>query len=83
MRILVAEADHGLREVLVQGLQAGSTRVTLTDANGVKEVVEVIVQFDIDTVRSELKRAVPTATVEPIPAVTNTIILVRGTAVSV
>src|SRR4051812_9262367 len=66
--------------VLVQGLQAGSTRVTLTDANGVKEVVEVIVQFDIDTVRSVLKRAVPTASVEPIPAGTNTIILVGNVA---
>src|SRR5947209_3650389 len=66
--------------VLVQGLQAGSTRVTLTDTNGVREVVEVVVQFDIDTVKSVLKRAVPTASVELIPAGTNTIILVGNVA---
>ncbi len=61
--------------VLVVGLQAGSTVVTLTDAQGVQERIEVVVQFDIDVVKAVLRRAFPTASVEPIPAGTNTIVL--------
>src|SRR5262245_6906900 len=61
--------------VLVVGLQAGSTHVSLTDDQGRKEEDEVVVDFDIDVVKAVLKRAVPTASVEPIPAGTNTIIL--------
>jgi pilus assembly protein CpaC len=62
--------------VLVVGLQAGSTHVTMTDTAGQQEVVEVVVEFDIDVVRAVLKRAFPTANVEPVPAGTNTIVLV-------
>jgi pilus assembly protein CpaC len=66
--------------VLVVGLQAGSTWVTLTDTQGVTERVEVVVQFDIDVVKAVLKRAFPTAQVEPIPAGTNTIVLTGSVA---
>ncbi len=62
--------------VLVVGLQAGSTTVRLTDDQGTVEAVEVVVQFDIDVVKAVLKRAFPTAQVEPVPAGTNTIVLV-------
>ncbi|MFO0810362.1 MAG: pilus assembly protein N-terminal domain-containing protein [Gemmataceae bacterium] len=62
--------------VLVVGLQAGSTTVRLTDDQGTIETVEVVVQFDIDVVKAVLKRAFPTAQVEPVPAGTNTIVLV-------
>ena len=66
--------------VLVIGQQAGSTTVTLTDTQGVQERVEVVVQFDIDVVKAILKRAFPTAQVEPIPAGINTIVLVGNVA---
>ncbi|HEY1381780.1 MAG TPA: hypothetical protein VGF55_33585, partial [Gemmataceae bacterium] len=66
--------------VLVVGLQAGSTRVTLTDDQGVAEAVDVVVELDIDAVRTVLRRAFPTAQVEPIPTGTNTIVLVGNVA---
>ena len=66
--------------VLVVGLQAGSTRVTLTDDQGGVEAVDVVVELDIDAVRTVLRRAFPTAQVEPIPTGTNTIVLVGNVA---
>src|SRR5205814_4449405 len=61
--------------VLVVGLQAGSTKVTMTDNAGIKQEIEVIVQIDIDVVKTVLRQAFPTANVEPIAAGTNTIVL--------
>jgi pilus assembly protein CpaC len=66
--------------VLVVGLQAGSTRVTLTDDQGAVESIDVVVELDIDAIRSVLRRAFPTAAVEPIPTGTNTILLVGNVA---
>jgi pilus assembly protein CpaC len=66
--------------VLVVGLQAGSTHVTLTDDQGVVEAVDVVVELDIDLVRTVLRRAFPTAEVEPIPTGTNTITLIGNVA---
>src|SRR5262245_37245390 len=43
--------------VLVIGLQAGSTKVRLTDTEGKEETIDVIVELDIDAVRTVLKRA--------------------------
>ena len=61
--------------VLVRGLAAGITRVTLTDVDGKTEVIEIVVQFDIQMLVNLLQRAVPTANVTPIPGTGNTIIL--------
>jgi pilus assembly protein CpaC len=61
--------------VLITGLEPGITRVTLTDVDGKSDVFDVIVQFDVEYLRSLLKRAVPTASIEPIPAGNNSIIL--------
>jgi pilus assembly protein CpaC len=61
--------------VLITGLEPGITRVTLTDVNGAVDAFDVIVQFDIQYLRSVIRRAVPTANVEPIPAANNTVIL--------
>jgi pilus assembly protein CpaC len=66
--------------VLITGLEPGITRVTLTDVKGVQDVFDVVVQFDIEYLRSLLKRAVPTANVEPIPAANNTVILTGSVA---
>jgi pilus assembly protein CpaC len=66
--------------VLVVGLQAGSTRVTMTDDQGTVEAIDIVVELDIDAIRSVLRRAFPTAAVEPIPTGTNTILLVGNVA---
>ncbi len=61
--------------VLVIGQQPDVTRIELTDVNGRTETFEVIVQADIEYLRTQLHRAVPTANVVPIPTSNNTVIL--------
>jgi pilus assembly protein CpaC len=61
--------------VLVTGLDAGVTHLTLTDEAGTQEGLDVVVQFDVEYLRSLLTRAVPTAALQPIPGSNNTIIL--------
>src|SRR3954453_3879136 len=51
--------------VLVVGLTAGSTKVTLTDVDGKSESFDVLVQLDIDAVKSVIKLAFPNANVTP------------------
>src|SRR6516165_8167601 len=53
--------------VLVIGQQPDVTRIELEDVDGKKEVYEVIVQADIEYLRTQLRRGVPTANLEPIP----------------
>ena len=66
--------------VLVIGLQAGTTRLRLTDDQGTEEVIDVVVELDIEVVKTVLKHAFPTANVEPIPTGTTTIVLVGNVA---
>jgi pilus assembly protein CpaC len=61
--------------VLVTGLDAGLTQITLIDENGVQELVDVVVQFDIEYLRTLLQRAVPSANIVPVPGANNTVIL--------
>jgi pilus assembly protein CpaC len=61
--------------VLITGLDAGLTQLTMTDENGAQETYDVVVQFDIEYLRTLLQRAVPTANVVPIPGANNTVIL--------
>jgi pilus assembly protein CpaC len=61
--------------ILISGQAPGMTRLTLTDRDGKTETLDVIVQTDIEYLRSVLKRSFPTANVEPIPGPNNTIIL--------
>jgi pilus assembly protein CpaC len=61
--------------VLVIGQQPDVTRIELTDVNGRTETYEVIVQANIEYLRTQLRRAVPTANVVPIPTSNNTVIL--------
>jgi pilus assembly protein CpaC len=64
--------------ILITGQQPAVTRIELTDEDGKKETYEVIVQLDIEYLKTQLKRAVPTANITPIPTSTNTVIL-QGT----
>jgi pilus assembly protein CpaC len=66
--------------VLVYGQQAGSTRVSMIDEAGLVEAVDVVVELDIDAIRTVLRRAFPSAQVEPIPTGSNTIVLVGNVA---
>jgi pilus assembly protein CpaC len=53
----------------------GLTTVTLTAIDGTVETYEIVVELEIEYLKSILKRAVPTANVVPIPGANNTIIL--------
>jgi pilus assembly protein CpaC len=61
--------------VLVIGQQPDVTRIELEDADGNKESFEVIVQADVEYLRTQLRRAVPTANVTVIPTSANTVLL--------
>jgi pilus assembly protein CpaC len=61
--------------VLLTGLEPGISRVTFRDVDGKVEAVDVVVQFDIEYLRSLIRRAVPTAFVEPIPGANSTVVL--------
>src|SRR5438067_1163052 len=66
--------------VLITGLEPGITRITLTDVDGAVESLDVVVQFDVEYLRTLLQRAVPTANIQPIPAANNTVILTGNVA---
>jgi pilus assembly protein CpaC len=61
--------------VLITGLEAGVTPITLTDEGGTRETIEVLVQTDVEYLGTVLKRAAPTSTLFPIPAANGAIIL--------
>src|SRR5262249_48283142 len=61
--------------VLITGLEPGITRVLFTGVSGRQEVIDIVVQIDVEYLRVLLKRAAPTAFVDPVPAANNTIIL--------
>jgi pilus assembly protein CpaC len=62
-------------QVLIVGLDSGLTHISLTDTAGTTEEYDVIVQTDVEYLRSLIKRAVPTANINPIPAANNSVIL--------
>jgi pilus assembly protein CpaC len=66
------------QSILVTGLEAGVTHLTLTDEDKKVEELDVVVQQDVEFLKTMIRRAVPTANVEPIPISGNTIVL-RGT----
>src|SRR5581483_2572426 len=57
--------------ILVTGQQDGVTRIELEDTEGNKEIYEVIVQADVEFLRAQLRRALPTANVTVIPISNN------------
>lgn len=64
--------------VLLTGTTAGITHVDLTDVDGKVEGFDVTVQLDVEYLRTQLRRALPTSNIDPIPIANNTIVL-RGT----
>lgn len=61
--------------VLLLGQGPGITRVELEDADGNREVREVVVQADVEYLNSQLRRAVPVSSIQVLPNGTNTVIL--------
>jgi Flp pilus assembly secretin CpaC len=57
--------------ILIIGQQPDVTRIELEDTDGNKETYEVIVQADVEYLRSQLRRAIPTANVTVIPTSNN------------
>ncbi len=63
--------------IVLIGTSPGITRLELEDADGAREVREVIVQADVEYLSRQLNRDVPLSQISVIPNGTNTVIL-RG-----
>jgi pilus assembly protein CpaC len=63
------------RAINLTGKESGVTRVTLKGRDGTEEVFDVTVQFDIEFLRTLLVRAVPTASLNLIPAASGAVII--------
>ncbi|HEY1861562.1 MAG TPA: BON domain-containing protein [Gemmataceae bacterium] len=74
----IQEVPGDPTKILITGLDAGVSHLVLTDEDGKVEELDVVVQTDVEFLRTQIKRTVPTANVEPIPVSSNTIIL-KGT----
>jgi len=61
--------------ILLTGQQSDVTRIELEDETGLKETYEVIVQRDIENLKTQLHRAAPTSTVIPTPISDSTVVL--------
>jgi pilus assembly protein CpaC len=61
--------------VAITGVTRGSTTLRLTDVDMKVEELEIVVSLDVEYIRTQLRRAVPTANVTPIAVSDNTIIL--------
>jgi pilus assembly protein CpaC len=61
--------------ILLTGQQSDVTKLELVDENGVKETYDVIVQRDVENLKTQLKRAAPTSNVVATPISDNTVIL--------
>ncbi len=63
--------------VMVTGREAGTTRITLTSEDNVQENLDIVVQADVEYLRTMLQQIVPTASIQPIP-VGNSMIVLKG-----
>jgi pilus assembly protein CpaC len=63
--------------ILLIGQAPDVVRIELTDEDGKKETYEVIVQLDIENLKTQLRRGLPTANIDPIPVSASTVLL-RG-----
>jgi pilus assembly protein CpaC len=74
--IAVVTADErDPTKVNVTGKEAGTTRLTFTAVDNTEEVVEIVVQFDVEYLRSLLQRASPTSNLQLIPGAGGTVII--------
>ncbi|MEZ6139700.1 MAG: hypothetical protein R3B84_03930 [Zavarzinella sp.] len=53
--------------LILRGVAAGTSSLELTDADGVKETYLVVVQRDLELLKTLIRRTVPTATVDVTP----------------
>jgi pilus assembly protein CpaC len=67
----LTEAIDDASSLRVQGVAPGFSIVKLKDIDGLEEEVEIIVQVDLDLLKSILRRAVPTANIDLIPGLAN------------
>lgn len=75
-QFLRAEVDAiDPRIVILVGRAQGSALLEVTDADRGVETYEIVIQADIEQLRSLIRRAVPTASVEAIPFGSNRVIL--------
>jgi pilus assembly protein CpaC len=72
---VVAEFPNDPTSVSITGKEPGVTRLTLRGADNSEEVYDVTVEFDIEFLRSLLIRAVPTASLNLIPAASGAVII--------
>ena len=73
--ITVTLDKNDLTTALVRGDSPGIARLTLTDKDGGRELYDLIVQTDVEYLKYVLRRAVPTANVEPVPSANNAFVL--------
>jgi pilus assembly protein CpaC len=73
--VKISPIEGDASTVLLTGLEAGTTQITLTDVDGKIEVVDIVVQFDVQYLKTLIQQAVPTANITPIPGGNNNIIL--------
>ena len=78
--VKISPIEGDASTVLLTGLEAGTTQITLTDVDGKVEVVDIVVQFDVQYLKTLIQQAVPTANITPVPGGNNTIILTGSVA---
>jgi pilus assembly protein CpaC len=74
-RVLEIRTTPEPTTIYLLGKEAGTSRITLTALDDTKEGYDVIVQLDIEYLRSVLQRTVPTANLSLIPIGANSIII--------
>ena len=78
--VKISPIEGDASTVLLTGLEAGTTQITLTDIDGKVEIVDIVVQFDVQYLKTLIQQAVPTANITPVPGGNNTIILTGSVA---
>jgi pilus assembly protein CpaC len=73
--LIVTPKEGDPTTVLLNGRETGTTQVTLTATDGTVETYSILVQLDLEYGRLLLQQAVPTASLQLIPAGGNTLII--------
>ncbi|MGL4553056.1 MAG: type II and III secretion system protein family protein, partial [Gemmataceae bacterium] len=73
--LTIRTVDRDPTTILLVGLTPGITRIELEDADGAREVKDVVVQADVEYLTSQLRKAVPVSGINLIPNGTNSVIL--------
>src|SRR5436309_13717254 len=71
----IRTVDRDPTTIILTGAQPGITRLELEDADGAREVREVVVQADIEYLTAQIRRAVPLGQIQVIPNGVNSVVL--------